>query len=138
MGGRRSKAPAGGGKAGPWFKRLSGNSRQVLGTRGRNDTQQASSETGSTAMWPASGREAEVRGGIVSSLLGLLNQDAGVSSKSKCPRSSGNTNSLVSGVSLKPQSKEREHRGAERVSEQSVDGSGVDGGQHQQRVPGWT
>lgn len=77
------------------------------------------SETGSTAMWPASGREAEVRGGIVSSLLGLLNQDAGVSSKLRCPRSSGNTNSLVTGVSLKPQSKEREHRGGREGRSQS-------------------
>lgn len=77
------------------------------------DTQQASSETGSTAMWPASGREAEVRGGIVSSLLSLLNQDAGVSSKSRCPRSSGNTQLSEWGESQAPEQGKRAPWGRE-------------------------
>lgn len=75
-----------------------------------------------------------MRGGIVSLLLGLMNRDARVTSTWRGPRSFGNTNNLAGGVSLKPQSEER-------VSEQSLQESlpsEKDGGQNQQKAPGWT
>lgn len=96
--------------------------KEVLRTRARNVSHSMqASETRSTAVWSPSRREAGVEGRIASSLLGLLKQDAGVMSKSRCPRSFGNTNNLAGGVSLKPQGEEREHSGTDRVSEQSVD-----------------
>lgn len=42
-------------------------------------------------------------------------------SKMRCLRSSGSTNNLMDGVSVRPQSKERAPRTVERVSEQSMD-----------------